>query len=352
MSARARVGVLVVLLLQLTASSGCGRRPDPGPTVRVGYYANVNHGAALVGLDRGLFARALGPGLRIEARSFVGAGDVITGLAAGELDLAYVGPGPAISALAHGAEIRILGQGSQGGAALVARADTPIRSVADLDGRRVVVPTLAGTQDICLRRLLAESGLRDRAEGGTVEILHAPPTDLKALFAARHVDAALIAEPWPSRLLADRDTPVRLILDGKQVWRRGRYPSSVLVASRAFLSARPELARRWIEGHEAARRLILAQRDQAAASMNRMIARELGKPLPPAALERAIANVRYTTEVDLEALQAFADLMRECGYLQQRLSARSLVAATRVAAAVSNRAAPERRAGCPSLVRS
>ncbi|HEY3283445.1 MAG TPA: ABC transporter substrate-binding protein [Armatimonadota bacterium] len=328
--ARRSDAALVVLVLAVSAAlGGCGRARDAAGAVpvRLGFYANVNHGVALVGLDRGYFQQVLGPGARLEARSFVGGGDVITGIAAGELDLAYVGPGPAVNAIAHGAELRIVAGASEGGAALVARADLPIRRVADLAGRRVVVPTLAGTQDICLRRLLAEQGLRDSAEGGTVEILHAPPTDLKALLTAHHADAALVAEPWPSRLLADASPPVRVVLNWRQIWRRGHYPSTVLIASNRFLARHPDLVSRWMRGHELGLRLLRTRPEESIVAINHVLKRELGKPMPPATLRAAMANVRYVSALDRGTLAAFVDLMRSCGYLDHPLATAALVSA-------------------------
>jgi NitT/TauT family transport system substrate-binding protein len=195
----------MVFLSVLLLAAGCtGRRdPDKGPgprPVRIGYLPNLAHAVALLGLDEGRFQRALGPGARVEAKEFVAGTEMVTAIAAGELDLAYMGPGPVIKASTQGVRIRLLAGAAAGGSVLLSRPGTPIRSAKDLVGRRVTVPRYGNTQDVILRGFLRRAGLRDSARGGSVEVLQSDSPDLLVLFGHRQIDAALVPEPWGARL--------------------------------------------------------------------------------------------------------------------------------------------------------
>ena len=84
---------LALLALALAGAPGCQRRPSPTAKLRLGYLPNVTHAQALVGVAEGGFARALGG--RLEARAFNAGPAVMEAMLGGDLDVAYVGPGPA-----------------------------------------------------------------------------------------------------------------------------------------------------------------------------------------------------------------------------------------------------------------
>src|SRR5438105_3597887 len=126
------------------ASGGC--RPGAGPaapgapvTVRLAYFPNVTHAAALVGTANGAFAKALGPGVTLDERTFNAGPAEIEALFADEVDIGYVGPGPAVNGFlkSHGKALRIIGGASSGGAGLIVRGDSGIADVKGLGGKRV-----------------------------------------------------------------------------------------------------------------------------------------------------------------------------------------------------------------------
>ncbi|MFO7626509.1 MAG: ABC transporter substrate-binding protein, partial [Candidatus Fermentibacteraceae bacterium] len=160
---------LIVLALM-----GCGG-PSAGREgiVRVGYFPNITHSQALIGLARGDFAEALGPETEIETTLFNAGPSVIEALYAGRLDLAYIGPNPAITGYvrSNGEALRIVAGATSGGAALVVRPDAGITTLAQLDGRRIATPQLGNTQDVALRNCLTELGLSPLEEGGTVQVI-------------------------------------------------------------------------------------------------------------------------------------------------------------------------------------
>ena len=76
-----------------SSSTTKGSHSEP-VTLRLGYFPNVTHAPALVGIQGGIFKKNLGKNVTLETKSFNAGGDVITALFAGELDASFIGPGP------------------------------------------------------------------------------------------------------------------------------------------------------------------------------------------------------------------------------------------------------------------
>jgi NitT/TauT family transport system substrate-binding protein len=289
--------------------AGAGPRP-----VRVGYLPNLTHAAALLGLDEDRFQGALGPGARVEPKEFVAGTEMVTAMAAGELDLAYMGPGPAIKAFTQGVPIRLLAGAASGGTVLLTRPGLAVRSVRELAGRRVTVPRYGNTQDVIVRGFLERGGLRDTAHGGSVEVLQSDSADLPMLFQQRQIDAAVVPEPWAARL--ESRHAAQVALTEAQMLNGATLPSAVLVATRRFSERRPEWTRAFLATHRALVREINADPAAMSARVNEALKRRTGKPLKPAVLREAWSRITITDEVSDPSLQEFAAMMRAVGYLR------------------------------------
>jgi NitT/TauT family transport system substrate-binding protein len=282
--------------------------------VRVGYLPNLSHAVALLGLDEGRFQGTLGPEARVEPVQFVAGTEMVTALATGELDLAYLGPGPAIKAFTQGVRVRLLAGAAAGGSVLLARQGQRVAAAADLAGKRVTVPRYGNTQDVILRDFLNRAGLRDTAHGGSVEVLQADSADLPMLFARRQIDGAVVPEPWGARLEDRRAATVALT--EAQMLGGAPMPSAVLVAAARFCERRPEWTRAWVATHRALAREINAHPAKMAALVNDALTRRTGKALKPRVLRQAWSRLTITDEVSDKSLLQFAAMMRAVGYLR------------------------------------
>src|SRR5512133_962309 len=161
------------------ALAACSRARTEGP-FRLGYFPNVTHAQALVGVDDGTFARALGG--KLETRMFNAGPAAMEALLAGDLDATYVGPGPAAIAFlrTQGQALRVVAGAVSGGAVLVVK---DARAPADLAGKRVASPQLGNTQDVALRTWLRKNRLAEGAGLKAVEVTPLANPDILALFA-------------------------------------------------------------------------------------------------------------------------------------------------------------------------
>jgi len=273
-----------LLLLAAAAALAC-RKPagDPG-RLRLGYFPNVTHAQALVGVADGSLARALEG--RLETRIFNAGPAAMEALVSGDLDASYVGPGPALVAFLRtgGESLRVIAGAASGGAVLVVA-----RGVArpeDLRGRRVASPQLGNTQDIALRMWLRARGLSDRGGGGAVQVTPIANPDILSLFARGDLAGAWVPEPWGARLVA---LGGRILVDERTLWDGGRFPATVLVASTRALREKRPLALALLRGHVALTRRWSADPAGFAAAANDAFGRLTGKPLPPAILRDAFS---------------------------------------------------------------
>ena len=88
----------VILLFGLILFIGCtNTASNENQVIRVGYFPNITHAQPLVGLADGTFQKALGD-FAIEPYTFNAGPAEIEALFAGQIDLAYIGPSPALNA--------------------------------------------------------------------------------------------------------------------------------------------------------------------------------------------------------------------------------------------------------------
>src|ERR1051325_7875421 len=116
-----RTATLLMLGVVLTAcsSSGGASPTSTGQKIqlRLGYFPNLTHASAIVGVDRGIFQKDLGPNVTLNTSTFTAGPEEVTAVFAGALDAAYMGPNPAINAYikSHGQAIRIISGATSGG---------------------------------------------------------------------------------------------------------------------------------------------------------------------------------------------------------------------------------------------
>lgn len=297
----------------LGLAAALGGAPDGDEAVRVAFLPSVSHAIPIVGLERGTFAGAMDP-VRVDALVLDSGTQAVQSLIAGSLDLAYVGPGPAVNAFARsGGGVVILSGAANGGVSLVARSGTGIAGVADLGGMRVAVPQVANSQDVSLRHHLAAAGLAPADRGGSVMVIAAAGPEIHSLFSRGLLDAAWVPEPWATLLV--ESLGAERVLDEADLWPGGEFASVVLVAREAYATGRPGEAASWLDAHEATAGWIAANPDGAREAYASFASREALAALPRAVLDASFPRVSITTEAPPGPILEFAERAAALGYL-------------------------------------
>jgi NitT/TauT family transport system substrate-binding protein len=284
-------------------ASGAGTQPDapaaeatgtPADELRLGYFANVTHAPALVGLEEGLIEDALGD-TALSTQVFNAGPAAIEALSAGAIDATYIGPNPAINTFvaSAGQSARIVAGAASGGAALVVQPG--IGGADDLEGANLATPQLGNTQDVALRTWLADEGYETSTTGGgDVTISPTENAQTLTLFQSGGIDGAWLPEPWVSRLIVDAGAEV--LVDEADLWDDGEFPTTVLLVRAEFLAEHPETVRALVAGHAASVDWLNENADAAADVINARLTADAGKGLSDAVIDRALEHVVFTVD--------------------------------------------------------
>jgi NitT/TauT family transport system substrate-binding protein len=311
----AKQNILGFLIFAFLFFSPQGFPQSSKTAIRVGYFANVTHSQALAGKATSKFESALAPDAKVEWKQFNAGPSVIEALFAGAIDLAYVGPNPAISGYVHsgGAALRVVAGATSGGAALVVRSAANIREPKDFHGKRIATPQLGNTQDVALRSWLAGHGLVTREKGGDVQVIPVANADQLTLFLKAQLDGAWSPDPWASRLV--REAGGQVFLDERDLWPNRQFVTAQVIVRTDFLQQRPDLVKAWIRTHVELTEWINKNPAEAKRVINEEIRRETGKTLATAVLDDSFSRMEITYDPLRDSLLHAAQQAYALGFL-------------------------------------
>jgi NitT/TauT family transport system substrate-binding protein len=293
--------------------------------LRVGHFPNVTHAQAVIahGLSRegkGWFEARLGPDVDLQWFVYNAGPSAMEAIFTKSVDVTFVGPNPAINAhlRSRGDEIRIVAGACSGGASLVVKADGPIKTDADFKGRKVATPQLGNTQDVAARAWLKSKGNRVTLTGGDVLVVPTSIPDQLTLFRKGDIDAVWTAEPWVSRLVLEAGGSV--YLDESTLWPQtgGKYVTTHLVSSVAFLEKQSAVLKKFIAAHVELTEWIRNNPDEAKRIFNAEIKAETTRALPQETLDRAWSKLELTWNPISASLIKSADDAFVVGFLRQK----------------------------------
>jgi NitT/TauT family transport system substrate-binding protein len=287
-----------------------------GPAeVRLGFFPNITHATALIGVEKGLYAKHLGSGTTLKTSTFNAGPAAIEALFAGAIDATYIGPNPAINAWAKskGQAVNIVAGAASGGVFLVVKPE--IKSLEDLKGKKIATPQLGNTQDVALRYLLEEKGIKaDTKGGGEVSIVPQENSQTIQTFATGDIDGAWVPEPFASRLILESGGKV--LIDERDLWPNKQFVITHLIVRQEFLKEHPDTVKKLIEAHVEANELIETDPADAAATTNAALEKLTGKPLKPEVLDAAFKNITFTNDPIASSLVGSADHAVKVGLLE------------------------------------
>ncbi|MDQ2791615.1 MAG: sulfonate ABC transporter substrate-binding protein [Pseudonocardiales bacterium] len=304
--------ILIIAVWALLLAAGCansdraaGGAPGPAPSLRLGYFANVTHAAAIVGLNRGLFTHELGA-TKLEPQIFDAGPAAVEALFGGGLDAAYIGPSPAINAFlrSDGEAVRIIAGATSGGVQLVVRQG--INAPPDLRGKTLASPELGNTQDVALRAWLTSHGLRNSVQGGgDVTVVPTKNADTLQLFKSGKLDGAWVPEPWASRLVLE--AAGKVLVNERDLWPGGQFVTTHLIVRTDYLQRHPQTVEALLRGHVDAVQWVSQNSAEAKTVVNNAISALTGKPLKPEVVDRAWQNLTVTDDPIAASLHRSAE---------------------------------------------
>ncbi len=303
-----RLGALILAGAVLTSLAACGG-DDEGSSasdgsgestnVRLGYFPNLTHASAIVGIEKGYFEDALAEdNATLETLDFNSGSDTIDALLNGDLDATYIGPSPAITAYATSENVSLISGATSGGASLV--VDPSITSPEDLAGATLATPGLGNTQDVALKAWLKEQGYDVSSDGqGDVTVVNQDNSLTVQAFAQGELDGAWLPEPYASLLEAEG---AETLIDEADLWPNGEYVTTHLLVNNDFLSEHADLVDDLLQGQIQANDFIAQNSDEAKTLTGEYISGLTGSEVPPEVLDQAWGRLTFSNDPIADSL--------------------------------------------------
>jgi len=309
-----KINTLLALAGSLALSTQVGRTEEK-TLIRFGHFPNITHaqgviGHALTREGKGWFEERLGPNVQIQWFTYNAGPSAMEAIFLRQLDLTYVGQGPALNAhlKSKGEEIRIISGAANAGATLVIKPDGPIKTAADFRGKKIATPQLGNTQDISCRAWLKAQGFNVTQTGGDVTVLPTANPDQLALFQSGGVDAVWTVEPWVTRL--EREAKGKVFLEDTNVI------TTWLASSVKFLNGHRDLAKKIVSANKELTDWIEAHPDEAQKKLIAELKEETKTEFAPDAVAQAWKRIRFTTNVPSDLVAKAVQDGKDAGFLK------------------------------------
>jgi NitT/TauT family transport system substrate-binding protein len=136
------------------------------------------------------------------------------------------------------------------------------------------------------------------------------------MFKEKQIDGAWTIEPWVSRLMLEAGGKV--FLDEKTLWPEGKYVTTHLVVSRAFLRNHADEIRNLLRAHVKVTQLIASNPPAAMAILNEQIRKETGRALPVEVIQKSLQRVQLTWDPVAPSLYTDARAAYEIHFLRRK----------------------------------
>ena len=249
---------LTLLMVGVIFASGCAASNDL-TELNIGYQPSTHQIAYMTAYEKGWWQADLAPyGIKkINEYQFPTGAPEMQSMMAGDLDVAYVGAAPAITALSGGLDAKIVEPVQINGSSLVLRPEYEYKSPKDLKGLKIATFPTATIQDTLLREWLKENGLNPEKD---VTILGMTPGDAITAISAKKVAAVFL--PHPSPAVIEREGNGRTIVQSGQM--EANHSCCVLVVSGKLIREHPDIVEQIVKTHIKATEYNQAHVDEAA----------------------------------------------------------------------------------------
>ncbi|MBP1965113.1 ABC transporter substrate-binding protein [Paenibacillus aceris] len=315
---RKKAWMLLLLLFVVTMLSACEEKLTASgkpQVVRVGVFKNVTHAAAYIALENGYFAREWGNDVKIEVTAFDNGSDLSIAMATGDIDVGFVGPGPATTFFLKSGNYRVVSGSNNGGAVLVARNGAGINGVKDLVDKTIAIPSKGNTNEISLRMLLQQEGISLGRGAGSAHLIVRSPSDALISFRQKEIDAALVPEPWGTQI--ERAGLGKVVVDWQAIPpNHGDYPTVIMVASDKLIERHRDIVKGAIKANMDGIAFIQNNPEQAYELINNQLKQYSGKGMDKGLIKASLSRLRLTTDVDVKVMEEMARVSIAARYIK------------------------------------
>lgn len=173
-------------------------------------------------------------------RLFQGFPEMKEALISNKVQMAFIVAPLAIALRAQGVPIKVVYLGHRYGSAVVVRKNGPIKSVADLRGRTIAIPSRFSDERLLVLRAIKIWGMKP----SDIKMVEMAPPDVAGALATGAIAAFSMGEPFPSQ--AELGGYGRILFQAREYW--PDYMSCILVAQQSLIDKRPEIVQALVDG--------------------------------------------------------------------------------------------------------
>ncbi len=265
---------------------------------------NVTHATAIIGIEKKFFQKELGDKFSLYPMHFLVGNSIIDAFITGQVDVAYVGPGPFLNAIYRKVPLKLISGAANGGTVIV--GTVPISNA-----KRIAIPQYGNTQDLILKLYLEERS-KNLAD---IKAFSVPPQEINTAFFTMSIDAACLPEPWGT-ILIERNTCM-ILENEKTVLNNGDYPVTVLVVNEKFAEQNPAVVSALLKGHKITTSFINENQEESINIVTNAISRISKKQMKKDFIFKSFKRCLFTEDVNLNILKEFEAIGIKAGYYKK-----------------------------------
>ena len=304
--------LVLTIMVMMFLITGCGKEEN---ILNVAYFDNITHGQALVMKSENMLQKELGDEMKVNWVSFDAGTSLVEALFSKDIDIGYIGPVPAVSAnIKSKGDFVIISGAAKGGTVLIAKKGMNIRSVKDLKGKNVSVPSIGNTQHLLLLKLLEENNLSVTSDGGDVNVIEANNADVVNLMKNGDIDAAIVPEPWGSTITG-KDV-AETVVDYKEITDNGDYVVTTVIVNKDYMENNEEVVKKFLKAHIDATDYIVQYPDEAAKIMNNQLKEDTGKTIEEEIISDSLKSISFSYDFGEESVFEYAQICYDIKFIK------------------------------------
>ena len=289
---------LVLAFLFLISLSSCSpkRKKD---TLKLGYLLNMSHAVPIVGLETNSFTNTTG-------QHFLAGGYLVNALITGNVDMAYIGPGPFLNAINKDIDILLLSGSSSGGNTYIISKE--YLEQCDSNIKNVGVPQYGNTQDILARKYPKLFDSED------ITFIAINPAEVETAFFTKAIDAAFVPEPWGSILEAKG---AKNVINDRTLT-LNEYPAAMLVVHKPFFKKYPKKVLRFLEEQKAVLDLVKHDKAQTVEIVQEHLEGIFKREIEAEYLDKSFDKIKFSSDINPSLLEDMMDISLKAKYIRKK----------------------------------
>lgn len=304
----AAVALASLLVATAACGSNSGNTPAPPPgqpdKVTVGVIAILDVAPIYLGKSKGFFSKR---NIDLALEQATGGAAIVPAVVSGQFQFGFSNVVSLLLASSNGLPLKVVANGNNSTgvngsdfAALMVKGDSPIKTAADLAGKKVAANTLKNIVDTSVRASVRKAGGDPKA----VNFVELPFPSQPAALQSGQVDAVFVVEPFQQAVLAAGGRKIA----SSYVDAAPNLTVALYFSSQQTIAAKPELVKRFTEAMKESLAYADAHPDEARAIIKTYT------QIAPETIDK-MTLPKWPAEIDRKSVQALADLALGDGLL-------------------------------------